>query len=112
MICSCDLQPLTEEFPLVDEVSVRFCQFLAAHLVASTVLLGALISKKWQWVKTNGIPLGVGAQPILVYFGWNWHVHWRYGILTHGQMTRKGAGPRRRLTLNEAPTWHFLRVRA
>mmetsp|Transcript_121422 Transcript_121422/g.288512 ORF Transcript_121422/g.288512 Transcript_121422/m.288512 type:complete len:448 (+) Transcript_121422:81-1424(+) len=30
------------EFPLVDEVSVRFCQFLAAHLVASTVLLGLM----------------------------------------------------------------------
>ena len=30
----------------------------------------------------------VGAPPILVYFGWDWDVHWGYGILTHGHMSR------------------------
>ena len=34
-----------------------------------------------QWYQ-----LGVGAPPILVYFSWNWDVHWGYGILTHGHM--------------------------
>ena len=29
---------------------------------------------------------GVGAPPILVYFGGGWDVHWGHGILTHGHM--------------------------
>ena len=29
---------------------------------------------------------GVGAPPILVYFGVDWDVHWGYGILTHGHI--------------------------
>ena len=29
---------------------------------------------------------GVGAPPILVYFGGGWDVHWGYGILAHGYM--------------------------
>ena len=29
---------------------------------------------------------GVGAQPILVYFNWDWDVDWGYGLLTHGQI--------------------------
>ena len=28
---------------------------------------------------------GVGAPPILVYFGDHWDVHWGYGLLTHSQ---------------------------
>ena len=28
---------------------------------------------------------GVGAPPILVYFGGDWDVHWGYGMLTHGR---------------------------
>ena len=34
-------------------------------------------------VRTNGIPFGVGAPPILVYFSSDWDVH---GLLTHGHM--------------------------
>ena len=38
-----------------------------------------------MWVNTNGIPFWlVGAPPILVYFSWDWDVHWGYGILTQG----------------------------
>ena len=29
---------------------------------------------------------GVGAPPILVYFSWDWDVHWEFGMLTHGQI--------------------------
>ena len=29
---------------------------------------------------------GVGAPPILVYFSGDWDVHWRYGLLPHGQV--------------------------
>ena len=29
----------------------------------------------------------VGAPPILVYFSWDWDVHWGYGLLTHGHMS-------------------------
>ena len=34
--------------------------------------------------KPMGSHFGVGALPILVYFSGDWHVHWGYGILTHG----------------------------
>ena len=40
---------------------------------------------KWLWVKTI-CHFGVGAPPILVYFGGDWDVHWEYGVLTHGQI--------------------------
>ena len=31
--------------------------------------------------------LGVGAPPILVYFSWDWDVHWGLtGVLTHGHV--------------------------
>ena len=29
---------------------------------------------------------GIGAPPILVYFSWDWDVHWGYGVLTHSQL--------------------------
>ena len=29
---------------------------------------------------------GVGALPILVYFSWDWDVHWGYGLLNHSQI--------------------------
>ena len=29
---------------------------------------------------------GVGAPPILGYLSGDWHVHWGYGLLTHGQL--------------------------
>ena len=34
----------------------------------------------------------VGAPPSLVYFSGDWDVHWGYGILTHGHMSRYLAG--------------------
>ena len=30
---------------------------------------------------------GVGAPPMLIYFSWDWDVHWGYGILTHCHMS-------------------------
>ena len=36
-----------------------------------------------QWYR-----FGVGAPPILVYFSEDWDVHCRYGILTHGHVTK------------------------
>ena len=29
---------------------------------------------------------GVGAPPVLVYFSGDWHVHWGYGLVTHGHV--------------------------
>ena len=43
---------------------------------------------KWLWVKTNGIPFGVGefTTHFRTYFsGWI-GMFWGYGLLTHGQM--------------------------
>ena len=34
----------------------------------------------WLWVKTNGIHLGLGTPPILVYFSVDWDVHWGYDL--------------------------------
>ena len=34
--------------------------------------------------KPTGAHFGIGAPPILVYFSWDWDVHWGYGVLTHG----------------------------
>ena len=39
-----------------------------------------------------GSHFGVGEPPILVYFSVDWHVHWRYGILTPGQMSWFSSG--------------------
>ena len=30
---------------------------------------------------------GAGAPPILVYFSWDWDVHWGYRVLTHGHVS-------------------------
>ena len=48
--------------------------------------LGFPFKATWLWVKINGTILGVGAPPILVYFSWDWDVHWGYRRLTHGLM--------------------------
>ena len=32
------------------------------------------------------VPFGVGAPPILVYFGGDWDVHWGCGLWTHGHI--------------------------
>ena len=37
----------------------------------------------WLWVKTNGTILGVGAPPVLVYFGGDWDVHSGYDLNFH-----------------------------
>ena len=37
--------------------------------------------------KNHWYHFGVGAPPILVYFSWDWDVHWGYGILIHGRIT-------------------------
>ena len=46
--------------------------------------------KVWPWFNTNGTILGylrVGAQPILVYFSWDWDVRWwSYGSATGGRL--------------------------
>ena len=39
-----------------------------------------------QWYHFGG-----GAPPLLVYFGGDWDVHWRYGILTYGHNMFFGA---------------------
>ena len=39
------------------------------------------------------LPGQTGAPPILVYFSWDWDVHWGYGLLTHGHMTRIPLSP-------------------
>ena len=36
--------------------------------------------------KPMGLHFGVGALFILAYVSGDWDVHWRYGLLTHGQM--------------------------
>ena len=43
--------------------------------------LAQMVVGQNQWLH-----FGVGAPPILVYFSGDWDVHWRYGILTDGQM--------------------------
>ena len=36
---------------------------------------------------------GVGAPPILVYFSWDWDVHWGHGLLTHGHFQSQHSQP-------------------
>ena len=38
--------------------------------------------------QSNGAILGLGAPSILVYVSGDWDVHWGYGLLTYGHMSR------------------------
>ena len=58
-------------------IFARWDQFLHGILINPHMAVG-----QNQWYH-----LGVGAQPMLVYFSGAWDVHWGYGILTHGQMS-------------------------
>ena len=52
---------------------------------------------------------GVGASFILVYFSGDWHVHWGYGILTHGHVgilvVNKTSSDFFREVRNSQPLW-------
>ena len=43
----------------------------------------AMVQNQWYF-------FGIGAPPILVYFSWDWDVHWGYGSLTHGHIALLG----------------------
>ena len=45
------------------------------------------IMRHGMYVANQWYHFGVGAPPILVYFGGDWDVHWGYGVLTRGHMS-------------------------
>ena len=42
----------------------------------------AMVQNQWYH-------FGIGAPPILVYFGGDWGVHWQYEVLTLGHMAQR-----------------------
>ena len=85
--------PFTKHTFQKDPHAILAGQAPAVHLASSVCQSEQCsLSSANRWTFGCGskpmVPAWVGAPPILVYFSGDWDVHWGYGTLTHGPLTK------------------------